>query len=181
MAWFTRAVVNTRWGRFALAVLLLALAAFIGYVGYVQSDIKMKTGALSDGQEIYTSSNVYQSTELTLEGDPAKYLLNKKDFIPALDHQFVQNGTIDVWYTQIPNNQPRVVALQLRDENDANPTMYTTEGYRNPSGQRLIAWSVAGAVAVVGIAAMLAGLFLPAASRREQVVVAPSPDARARP
>src|SRR5258708_23982293 len=64
------------------------------------------------------------------------------------------DGVVDMW---VDNGSTTVIAIQLYDQNDANPTKYTTEHYDNPGSQRSDAQSFGIVLGVIGL--ILVGVF----------------------
>lgn len=170
MGLLVRSAIFTRWGRFLLAALFLAGAVFVAYAGIINTDIKMKTGVFVDGTDsVDKSSGAYQYSEITLSGDSTPYRLDLHEFTPKLTgDMFVMRGTVDIWYTLPADGTRHVVAVQLRDEQDQNPTKYVTSIYSNPNSERTGSFIGAGVIALFALAAALAGAFLPTSFGKKQ-------------
>lgn len=185
MGSLVRLAIYTRWGRFLLGALFLAGAIFGGMSAFANTDIKTKTGTLVDGSDIVDkNSGAYQYSELKLSGDSATYRIDVKAFTPTLSgDNFVKDGTVDLWYTTPLSGQPNIVAIQLRDDQNQNPTKYVSAIYTNPSGERTSSLIGAGVIALFAVAAVLAGLFLPTSFGRKkpQAAVAARPAGSAQP
>lgn len=175
MGILVRAAIFTRWGRFALAGVVLIFALYIGASGFVNTDIKTTSGILADGSDVVDqSSGAYQYSELTLQGDSTTYRLDLRQFTPALNSdKFFKGGTIDLWYTVPLFAAPHVVAVQVRDEQDENPVKYVTSTYTNPAGDRTSDLIGAGVILLFAVALALAGALLPTEFGRKRRQPAP--------
>ncbi len=122
------------------------------------------SGTISDYRE-FTQNNVYDHNELSIAGDSNTYTLDKTGFHPALPEEFLKDGKVDIW---VDSGSTTVIAIQLYDENDANPIKYTTDHYDNPSTERSDAQTgglVLGAIGAIFVAIFGLWFFLGNRSR----------------
>src|SRR5207237_6320874 len=68
--------------------------------------------------------------ELNLQGDSNTYTLDKSSFHPTLPDEVYKGGKMQIW---IDEGTTTIIAITLYDENDLNPTKYTTAVYDNPA------------------------------------------------
>lgn len=172
-----RLLILTRWFRYLIAGILFASAIGTTITAFDVTNIQMKSGTAATLADVVDAqTNTYQYSQLTLVGNSATYEFDRSKFTPALDNtRFVKGGKVDLWYVQTPFNNPSVVALQIYDEQGANPVKYVTADYTHPEDARnrnLIAPAV---FLMLGLAAIAAAIFLPAArSSRRMPVPTPS-------
>lgn len=170
-----RAVVFRRWGRYLLAVMFLVGAILVGVMAFANTTYYTKTETLSDAAAIVDKdSGAYQYSELTFSGDPATYQLTESDFSPKLtDDAWVKAGTVDFSYSKPLTGDPQIVAITLRDEQDANPVKYVTHMYTNPVEERNNYFLGSGLCVLLAILLFAAGRFLPVVTVRRKAAPAP--------
>ena len=164
-----RLVLFTRWGRFLLGAVVLLCAGLVIVGQIAGSTVKTKTGTLASLTKIVDSSTgAYQYSELKLTDDSTVYRIDRTAFNPPLSaDQFYINGTVDIWYTQAPLNDPNIIAIQLRDQNDQNPVKYATDAYTHPEHNATSNYILASGLVVVALILGALGLFAPTAARRK--------------
>ena len=162
-----RLVVFTRWGRLLIALLLLGAAVATAITAFAVTNIHMTSGTAATLADVVDEqSNQYQHSELTLAGASATYEFDRPAFTPALDeNSFIKGGKVDLWYVQTPLNNPSIVALQIYDEQGANPTKYVTDGYTNPEDARNGDLIPTAIFLVLGLAMVAVAFFVPTAVR----------------
>src|SRR5207237_8904500 len=77
-----------------------------------------------------TKSGNYDRNDLNLQGDSDTYTLDKNTFHPTLPDEVYKGGKMQIW---IDEGTTSIIAIALYDENDKNPTKYTTAVYDNPA------------------------------------------------
>ena len=138
------------WLIVGVVVLFVSVIAFAG--AHPAAPVQV-SGTISDYEE-FTRNNVYDHNELTISGDSNKYTLDKTSFHPALPESLLKDGKVDIW---IDSGSTTVIAIQLYDENDANPIKYTTDHYDNPASERSDTQNAGIVGSVIGV--LLIGVF----------------------
>lgn len=110
-------------------------------------------GTIADYHEI-TINGAYARNELRLTNDAHTYTIDGHQFHPALPQRFQKDARIQIWVDQGTAN---VLAITLYDEMGLNPTSYTTSAYDNPTLAFASTEGKAGALAVFGLALLIAG------------------------
>jgi hypothetical protein len=144
------------WLVIGVGVLGFSAIAFLGAHPAAPVEI---SGTISDYEE-FTRNNVYDHNELSLSGDSSTYTLDKTSFHPALPDSLLKDGKVDIW---VDSGSTTVIAIQLYDENDANPIKYTTDHYDNPASERSdtqTAGVVGGVIGAILIAVFALMFFL---------------------
>lgn len=172
----TRLVLFTRWGRFLLGAVVLFCAVLVVVGQVAGSSVKTKTGTLASLTKIVdANTGAYKYSELKLTGDNTVYRIDRAAFNPPLSsEQFFLNGTVDIWYTQAPLNDPNIIAVQLRDQSDQNPVKYATDAYTHPEHSATSNFILAGVLVVVALILGALGLFAPTAARKKAPARVPS-------
>ncbi len=163
-----RLVLFTRWGRYIIAAILLLAALGSGLAAFAVTHIQMKSGTIAAlGDVVDSQTNDYQYSQFTLTGDSTTYQFNRANFTPELTNQaFTKGGKVDFWYVQTLFNNPSIVALQLYDAQNSNPTKYTTDDYTHPDDARNRNLIPAVIFLALGLGAVAVAIFAPTASRR---------------
>jgi hypothetical protein len=149
-----------------LGFLLLGVAV-VTYITARPSQPVEIDGTESSYVEV-TQSGAYDRNELQLQGDSATYTLDKTKFHPTMPDEVYKNGKIQIWVDQ---GSTTIIAITLYDQNDENPTKYTTAHYDNPASQ--LADTQASAFPLGILALGLIGIFVVwfAVSRRRTAPV----------
>jgi hypothetical protein len=143
--------------RFKWTYLFLGIVAlFIGGIAYLGAHPSQPTeidGTISDYVE-QTSNGAYSGNTLQLTGDNTTYDLDKTTFHPTLPDSVFKDGKTSIWIDQ---GTTTVIAITLYDENDENPTKYTTTHYDNPQSE--LSDTQGGAITAAVIGVLLIGVF----------------------
>jgi hypothetical protein len=137
--------------RYKWTYLFLGIVAlFIGVIAYLGAHPSQPAeidGTISDYVE-HTTNGSYTNNTLQLAGDPTTYDLDKTTFHPTLPDSLFKDGKTSIWVDQ---GSTQIIAITLYDENDANPTKYTTTHYDNPQSERSDTQGGAITAAVIGV------------------------------
>jgi hypothetical protein len=139
-----------KWTYLVAGVILAALGVGTYVSAHPAAPVEV-SGTISDYEEL-TQNNNYDHNELSIAGDSNTYTLDKTSFHPALPDEFLKDGKVDIW---VDSGSTTVIAIQLYDENDANPIKYTTGHYDNPVSERSDGQSfglVLGAIGAIFVA-----------------------------
>jgi hypothetical protein len=143
--------------RFKWTYLFLGVVAlFIGGIAYLGAHPSQPTeidGTISDYVE-HTSNGAYSGNTLQLTGDTTTYDVDKTTFHPTLPDSVFKDGKTSIWIDQ---GTTTVIAITLYDENDQNPTKYTTTHYDNPQSE--LSDTQGGAITAAVIGVVLIGIF----------------------
>lgn len=145
-------LLRSRWTWLVLGIVLIAVGAFI-YVGAHPAAPVEVDGTISSYKE-YTTNGSYDHNELQMAGNSNTYTLDKTSFHPTMPDEVYKDGKVSVW---VDSGSTDVLAITLYDENDENPTKYTTNHYDNPASQRSDGQSAGIVVGVLG--AISIGIF----------------------
>jgi hypothetical protein len=150
------------------AGIVLLLFGTIGYLSAHPSQPVEIDGTISDYVE-HTTNDAYSNNTLLLAGDSTTYTLDKTTFHPTLPDEVFKDGKISIW---IDAGSTTVIAITLYDENDQNPTKYTTSHYDNPNSELSDSQTAGIAAGVIGVflIAIFAVWFV--AGRRQKTLVA---------
>lgn len=168
----TRLVVlifSKRWSWFVLGGVLIAIAVAVFATAHPAKPIAL-SGTITSYKEYTTSSGNYDRNELQLTGDSRTFFVTKTDFHPALPESVFRNGKVDIWYD---DGSTRVLALSLYDENDANPTKYTTDVYDHPDREISNAQGFSYILGGIGLVPLLIGFLFPLMPWNKKKVAAP--------
>jgi len=136
-----------KWTYLGAGALLLGLG-IIAYMGAHPSRPVEIDGTESSYAEI-TTNDVYTRNELKIVGDDTTYSLDKNSFHPTLPDELYKHGKVKIWIDQ---GSARIIAITLYDENDENPTKYTTALYDNPQSELSDTQGAGIGASVLGIA-----------------------------
>ncbi len=141
-----------KWTYLIAGGVLLAIAIGTYVTAHPAAAVEI-SGKIADYTE-YTRNGSYDRNEMKISGSDTAYTIDKNSFHPTLPDSVYRDGLVDMW---VDNGSTTVIAIQLYDQNDANPTKYTTEHYDNPGSQRSDAQSFGIVLGVIGI--ILVGIF----------------------
>jgi hypothetical protein len=132
---------------------ILAVVGVVTYISAHPAAPVQVSGSISDYTE-YTRNGSYDRNELKIAGSDTTYTLDKTTFHPSLPDEVFKDGKVDLW---VDSGSTTIIAIQLYDENDTNPTKYTTDHFDNPSSERSDGQSAGIALGVIGV--ILVGVF----------------------
>jgi hypothetical protein len=116
------------WGWLGIGAVVLGIGGLVFAQAHVTQPVEID-GTFAHYRE-YTNNGSYDHNEIILNEDSShSYTLNKNDFHPALPSEVYKDGKVSIWVDQGTTN---VVAIRLYDQQDQNPTMYTTDVYDHP-------------------------------------------------
>jgi len=141
-----------KWTYLVAGVVLIGIGV-IAYASAHPSQPVEIDGTISDYVE-HTTNGSYTNNTLQLTGDTITYDLDKNAFHPTLPEALFKDGKTSIWVDQ---GSTQIIAITLYDENDANPTKYTTTHYDNPQSERSDTQGGAITAAVIGV--LLIGIF----------------------
>jgi len=171
-----RLIFGTRWARFVLAVVALFCAVGVTASALATSAIKTKIGTIERLRTTTSDSGDYKYDTIQLAGDGASYTINRSQFTPTLNADQLASGEpVTIWYNQSPLNDPSIVAIQMPGASGGQLTRYVTDFYTHPDQSRTSNLILAAVFAIVALAAILAGIFLPAASKPRKPTVSANP------
>jgi len=153
-----------KWTYLVVGVVLAGLGIGVYATAHPAAPVEV-SGTISDYEE-FTRNNAYDRNELKITGDSNTYTLDKTTFHPTLPDELLKDGKVDIW---VDSGSTTVIAIQLYDENDANPIKYTTDHYDNPVSERSDGQTAGLTLGVIGaICVAIFGLwfFLGNRSRR---------------
>jgi len=141
-----------KWTWLIVGVAVLFISA-IGFAGAHPAAPVEVSGTISDYTE-FTRNGSYDRNELKIAGNDTTYTLDKTTFHPTLPDEVFKDGKVDLW---VDSGSTTIIAIQLYDQNDANPTKYTTDHYDNPASERSDTQGAAIVGSVIGV--ILIGVF----------------------
>ncbi len=151
-----------KWTYLIVGVILAVIGIGVYASAHPAAPVEV-SGTITDYEE-FTRNNVYDRNELSIAGDSNTYTLDKTSFHPTLPDSLLKDGKVDIW---IDSGSTTVIAIQLCDENDANPIKYTTDHYDNPSSERSDGQTGGLTLAVIGaISVAIFGLWFFLGNRR---------------
>jgi hypothetical protein len=151
-----RMLVTRRLGWIVLSLPILAISAVM-VVGSHRIQPVQIDGTISSYKE-FTNSGTYERNELQIAGDSRTFTLDKHQFHPTLPDEVFRDGSVSVWVDQ---GNTQVLAIMLYDENDQNPTKYTTDTYNDPDTALRNSYVTGGVVGAVGLLVLAVGLAWP--------------------
>jgi len=111
-----------------------------------------------------TKSGNYDRNELNLQGDSNTYTLDKNTFHPTLPDEVYKGGKMQIW---IDEGTTTIIAITLYDQDDKNPTKYTTAVYDNPATETSTSQGAGIFLGVLGAVFLVVfGLWFVLGSRR---------------
>ncbi len=159
------------WIALGVAALALGLALVVVGAGMYTGAHEVRPiaidGYVADYREILVDGT-YARNELVLAHDPHTYVLDNRQFQPALPERFYQDARTTIWVDQGTTN---VVAITLYDLMGLNPITYTTRAYDNPAAAVATDEIGGGALAFLGILVAIAVPASAAVARRRGVSV----------
>ncbi len=171
-----RLIIGTRWTRFVVAAVALFCAVGVTASAVGTSAIKVKTGTIEHLSTTTSDSGDYKYDTIQLAGDSASYQINRTEFTPDLNaDQFAIGEPVTIWYNQSPLNDPSIVAIQMPGASGVQLTKYVTDFYTHPDQSRTSNLILAAVFVLVALAAIAAGIFLPAASKPRKRAVNSNP------
>jgi hypothetical protein len=149
-----------------LGLLLLGVAGVTYFTARPSQPVEID-GTESSYVEV-TQSGAYDRNELQLQGDSATYTLDKTKFHPTMPDQVYKHGKIQIWVDQ---GSTTIIAITLYDQNDENPTKYTTDHYDSPASQLADTQASAFPLGILGLG--LIGIFVVwfAVARRQRTPI----------
>jgi hypothetical protein len=124
-------LVRFKWAFLIGGVILLG-GGGVAYLSAHASQPQEIDGTISSYVE-YTQNGAYDRNELQISGDSNTYTLDKNSFHPGLPEEVYKDGKVQIWIDQ---GSTTIIAITLYDQNDQNPTKYTTDSYDNPASER---------------------------------------------
>lgn len=133
-------------------VLFVALAVFVSIDGADSKVVKTTTGIV-DVVTIHTKKGEYDHSTLKLLGGNVQYTYDHAAFTPAMTDDLLAGASkVDLWYTENVLKVPRIIALQIYDEQGEHARKYVTQDYLQPDRagkQDSIMASIFAAAAVI--------------------------------
>lgn len=171
-----RLIIGTRWARFVLAAVALVCAVGVTASAIGTSAIKTKTGNIAHLSTTTSDSGDYKYDTIQLAGDSASYTINRTQFTLTLSaDQFSIGEPVTIWYIQSPLNDPSIVAIQMPGASGGQSTKYVTDYYTHPNQSHTSNLILVAVFGIVALAAIAAGIFLPAASKPRKSTVSSNP------
>jgi hypothetical protein len=157
---------DKRWVRYLTAVIFLVIAALLTLQWYVGMQIQTASGVIASVTITRdASSGEYQEHRVKLEGRNDSFIVEKQYFSPTLNDDTLQPGAqIVFWYVQTPPFDPNAIALQITDGSGVT-TEYVTKAYTDPQHARMTGLVTVGVLALFGLLALIAAIWLPAPRR----------------
>lgn len=120
-----------RWGWLGVGVLLVIIGAVVFSTGHTIKPVEVDGTFVNANDAIVDTSNggTYDHSEIKLNETNTVYTFNKDDLHPTWPGSFIGGGKVSLW---VDSGTTNVVAIQTYDENDQNPTKYTTDLYDHP-------------------------------------------------
>ncbi len=151
-------LLSKRWGWVGLGALVLVIGGFIFITAHPTQPVEID-GTLAQNYYTVTNKGAYDHTEIHLNGDSRTFNVDEHKFHPTLtDSSFVANGTVNLW---VNSGTTYVVAITLRDEQDADAVKYTTDAYDHPNDAVTSAYTAGGVIGGIGAILLLVGLAWP--------------------
>jgi hypothetical protein len=166
-----------KWTWLIIGVVLIGIGA-VSYLSAHAAAPAQVDGTISSYVE-FTRNGSYDRNELQLTADSNTYTVDKTSFHPTLPDSVVQAGKVSVWIDQ---GSTTVIAITLYDENDRNPTKYTTNHYDNPQSERSdmqTSGMIAGIIGAILIA--ISAVWVVLGRRRPAVMMAANMGVRQTP
>jgi len=166
---FIRMLVYTRWPRYLMAGIALALGVALmvitiaGPLTWLR-DIKHTTGTLASVTHVDDSkTGAYKYDALALTGSSQTYQIDLTTLSPSLAESSLHtSAAMELWYIQPPFTDLQVVAIQFVSSADGTPVIYATDLYTHPGRLQTSNLLFAGLLLGIGVLATAAGRFLPA-------------------
>lgn len=133
-----------------LGVVLILAGAGIYASAHAVTPVRVD-GRVADYKEILINGS-YARNELTLADDPHTYVLDQRQFNPALPQRFYQNVRVTIW---VDSGSTTVIAITLYDVMGLNPVTHTTGAYDNPAASVVATRAEGMASAGFGLAIMV--------------------------
>jgi len=152
-----RMLITRRLGWIVLSLPILAISGIVA-VGSHRVQAVQIDGTIASYKEFTNSDNSYVRNELKLTGDDRTFTLDKQQFHPKLPEEVFKDGNASVWVDQ---GNTTVIAMTLYDENDQNPTKYTTDTYDDPDTALRNNYVTGGAIGAIGLLVLAVGLTWP--------------------
>lgn len=147
-------------------LLFAALGVFVSTDGAHSKVVKTTTG-IADVVTVHTKNDAYDHSTLRLLGSSVQYTYDHSAFTPALtDDKLAAASKVDLWYTENVLNVPRIIALQIYDEQGEHATKYVTQDYIRPDRVSNEDSIMAGIFAVVAVVAGITFVVLLRVGRR---------------
>lgn len=147
-------------------LLFAALGVFVSIDGAHSKVVKTTTG-IADVVSVHTKNDAYDHSTLKLLGSNVQYTYDHSAFTPALtDDKLAAASKVDLWYTENVLNVPRIIALQIYDEQGEHATKYVTQDYLRPDRVSNEDSILAGIFAVVAVVSGITFVVLLRVGRR---------------
>lgn len=147
-------------------LLFAALGVFVSIDGAHSKVVKTTTG-IADVVSVHTKNDAYDHSTLKLLGSNVQYTYDHSAFTPALtDDKLAAASKVDLWYTENVLNVPRIIALQIYDEQGEHATKYVTQDYLRPDRVSSEDSILAGIFAVVAVVSGITFVVLLRVGRR---------------
>jgi len=150
-------VLTYSWSWFFLGIIVVATGGYFFATAHAAKPLEIDgtIASYKSYESIQNNSNSYVRNDLQIEGSTSVYMLNKKLFHPILPDEIFLHGKITIW---IDKGTPNVIAMTLYDENNVNPSTYTTDLYDHPTIEQSKTQRIGGIIAGVGILIILLSL-----------------------
>lgn len=146
--------------------LFVAFAVFAGVDG-AHSRIVKTTVGIVDVVSVHTKNDAYDHSTLKLLGSNVQYTYDHSAFTPTLsDDKLAAASKVDLWYTENVLSVPRIIALQVYDEQGEHATKYVTQDYLQPDRVSREDSIMAGIFAVAAVISGIAFVVLLQVGRR---------------